>query len=227
MKRSTLLILVGIASMSASVATAQAKKETKPAAQPATQPEMALPPGMTEADMMACAQAAQPGEMHAFLAESVGTWSGKTTMWMTPEAEPLHSECTTVITPMMDGRFVRCETTGDMPGMGPFNGFGLYGFDNVSENFQGTWIDNCGTGMMTGTGELSSDAATLTWKFDYNCPITRKSTVFREVERRTGKDTMTLEMYSVFPHTGKEFKMMEILYTRVSTETSADAQSIR
>jgi hypothetical protein len=114
----------------------------------------------------------------------------------------------------MDGRFTKCEITGDMPGMGPFNGFGLYGYDNVAQKFQSTWIDNCGTGMMTGTGELSSDGRTLTWNFSYHCPITRKPTTLREVERITGKDTKTLEMFGIDPKSGKEFKMMEIAFTR-------------
>lgn len=107
--------------------------------------------------------------------------------------------------------------------MGPFNGFGLYGFDNVSKSFQGTWIDNCGTGMMMGTGELNSEGDTLTWTFKYNCPMTNKPAIFREVERRTGEDTMTLTMYGPAPDTGKEYKVMEIKYTRTSKTAAADA----
>jgi hypothetical protein len=172
--------------------------------------------------MQACMEAATPGEMHAYLAEGVGVWEGKSTMWMTPEAEPMESVCTTTYSPMLEGRYFKCETTGDMGGM-PFHGIGVYGFDNVSQEFQTTWIDNCGTGMATGTGDLSSDGKTMTWTLTYNCPITKKPTHLREVERRTGEDTMTLEIYGVFAGTGKEYKMMEIDYTRVSTEASADA----
>jgi hypothetical protein len=224
-----ILGVAALVSVAGSLAFAQQPPKDKPAppkAPGATTPspgagagvadqQPQLPPGWTEADMQACMEAGTPGPMHAHLAESIGVWKGKTTMWMAPGAEPIKSECTSTITAMMDGRFIKCETAGDMPGMGPFNGFGLYGFDNVSEKFQSTWIDNCGTGMMVGTGELSSDGDTLTWTYTYNCPITKKPVKMREVDRRTGKDTSTLEMYNTDPKSGKEYKMMEIALTRV------------
>jgi len=168
-------------------------------------------------------EAGTPGENHQKLAEGLGVWAGKTTMWMAPGTEPMHSECTATATPMMDGRFVKLEMTGEMPGMGPFNGFGIYGYDNVSQKFQSTWVDNCGTGMMVGTGQLSSDGKTYTWNFAYHCPITKKPTTLREVERITGKDTKTLEMYGTDPKSGKEYKMMEIALTRKSSPAAASA----
>ena len=224
--------IVGIAAVitaAGSIAFAQAQqppKDSKPAAPKAnpaapkanpaaTGQQPQLPPGWTEVDMQACSLAGTPGEMHAHLAKSIGVWSGKTTMWMAPGVEPMHSECTSAITALMDGRFTKCEMTGDM-GMGPFKGFGIYGFDNVSQTFQSTWIDNCGTGMMTGTGELSADGKTITWKYSYNCPVTKKPTVLREIERNTGKDTKSFEMYGIDPKSGKEYKMMEATLTRTS-----------
>ena len=129
-------------------------------------------------------------------------------------AEPAKSESTATITPMFDGRFIKCEMSGEMPGMGPYNGFALYGFDNVSQEFVSTWVDNCGTGMAVGTGQLSSDGKTLTWNFTYNCPMTKKPAALREVETITGPNSKTLEMYATDPKSGKEFKMMEIVLTR-------------
>jgi hypothetical protein len=52
--------------------------------------------------------------------------------------EPAQSAGSCTITPMFDGRFTKCEMSGDMPGMGPFNSFGLYGHDNVAQKFQST-----------------------------------------------------------------------------------------
>lgn len=180
--------------------------------QPEGQPP--LPPGWTEADMQACATAGTPGAQHAQLAKSIGTWTGNTTMWMAPGMEPTQSTCTSTIAGIMDGRFTKCKLEGEMPGMGPFNGFGIYGFDNVAQKYQAVWIDNCGTGIMTGIGELSSDSSTMTWKFSYTCPITKKLTTMREIDRFTGKDSKTTELFSIDPKSGKEFKMMEIVFTR-------------
>ncbi len=215
MNRCSLLTVAGLAALAGSIAIAQPAKETRPAqpgAKPAAQPE--APPGMSEADMKACAEAGTPGPQHEHLAKAVGVWSGKCKMWASPGTEPELSECAATFSSLMDGRFTKCEIEGEMPGMGPFHGVGIYGFDNVAQKFQSTWINSCGTGIMTGTGELSPDGKTLTWKFTYNCPITKKPAVLREIERRTGNDTMTLEVFGAEPHSGKEFKMMEIAYTR-------------
>jgi len=146
--------------------------------------------------------------------EAVGVWDGKNTMWMGPDAPPMQSTCVSTITPMMEGRYIKCEMTGDMAEMGTFNGFGIQGFDNVSQQFQGSWVDNHSTGIMTGVGERSSDGKTLTWKYTYNCPITKKPAVMREIERRTSPNTMEFEMWGTDPVSGKEYKMMLIEFTR-------------
>lgn len=234
MKSKSLFAVAALAAIAGSLAFAQPEKKATPAAQPATkatpaQPDKKaaqpgadqLPPGMNPEDMAACMAAATPGEQHKFLAKGVGTWTGKCLMWMAPDTEPTKSECTSTVTSIMDGRFVKVENAGEIPGMGPFHGFGINGFDNVSKKFQSTWIDNCGTGMMTGTGELSSDGSTLTWKYNYNCPILKKPAVMREVEKYTGNDTMTLTMYMNEPHSGKEYKMMEISFTRKAGTANA------
>jgi hypothetical protein len=204
------LLVMGMAGIVGSLAIADSPDKTKPAGQP----DMKLPPGWTSEDMQACMAAGTPGKMHEFLAKNVGTWQGKNTMWMAPGTDPVKSECTSTYTSMLDGRFLKCEIAGDMPGMGPFNGFGIYGFDNVSQQFQGTWIDNCGTGMMTGTGQLSDDGKVLTWTFKYHCPIAKKQVTMREIETITSSTTKTLEMYGQDPKSGKEFKMMVIEFTK-------------
>jgi hypothetical protein len=207
------IALVGAVVLLGSLAAADdPSKDAKPAA--ANMPEMKLPPGWTQEDMQACAAAATPGKMHEQLKQYVGTWYGKTTMWMAPGTEAQNSECTGTYSPMLDGRFVKCEMSGDMPGMGPFNGFGVYGFDNVSQKFQATWIDNCGTGMMTGTGQLSDDGKTMTWTFNYNCPIAKKQVSMREVDTLTSSTTRKMEMFGPDPKTGKEYKMMAIEFTK-------------
>lgn len=181
---------------------------------PAGEQQMQLPPGWTEADMQACMAAGTPGEQHAFLAEGAGEWHGKSMMWMAPDTEPLKSVCTSTVTTMMDGRFLKTKMSGEMPGMGPFNGFGLAGFDNVSGNFVSCWIDNCGTGIMTGTGDLSADQKTLTWNFTYNCPVTGGPTKFREIQRFLDDDRMEMEMFMTDPKSGKEYRSMHIEFTR-------------
>ena len=204
-----LAVVIGIAIVACSIAIADPTTE-----KPAAQPQLKLPPGWTEADMQACMLAGTPGKMHEYLAKSVGVWQGKSTLWMFGGSEPMNSECTSTVTSVMDGRYTRCEVAGEMPGMGKYNGFGLYGFDNVSQKFVSTWIDNHNTGIMTGTGLLSADGKTLTWTYNHTCPISQKPAVLREVETLHSATTKTLEIFATDPKTGKEFQTMRIEFTR-------------
>ena len=186
-------------------------------------PEMKLPPGWTEADMKAYAEASTPGKEQQRLAQDAGVWQGKNTMWMYPGADPVQSDCTYTVTPIMDGRYIKGEMAGEMPGMGPFTGFCITGFDNVSKQYACSWIDSASTGIMHGTGEASPDGKTLTWKFTFNCPITHKPTPMRQVETTTGPAAKTLEMWSVDPKSGKEYKMMRIEFTKARKLTHVPA----
>jgi hypothetical protein len=220
MKR-TALAIVGLAAITCTVAFAQAPKDDKPKAPAHTgAPQDQMPPapkGWTDAEwqacMQACMEAGMPGDMHNKLVQSSGVWTGKGNMWMASGAEPMPAETTSTIKPIMDGRYITCEVSSDMMGM-PFRGQGTYGYDNTTKKFQCSWIDNCSTAMMTGTGEMSSDGSTITWTYNYTCPYTKKPVTMREVHKTTGKDSQTFEMYTIDPKTNKEYKMMELAMTR-------------
>lgn len=171
------------------------------------------PGAMDPAKMMEMyMKAGTPGEMHKVLARSVGTWAGKVTMYGMPGGA-VESDCTTVITSMMDGRFTKAETEGMMPGMGPFKGVGIYGYDNGAKQFVSFWIDNSATCFTTGTGELSEDKKTMTWTCHFTDPLTQKPAVMKEIDTWPDANTSVLEMYGTLPD-GKEGKIMEIHYVR-------------
>jgi hypothetical protein len=205
-----------IAASAAAVAVAFVAVGSIAAAEPAEDaPAMQLPPGWTEADVQAYAAASTPGEMHARLARAVGTWRGKTSMWMSSDAEPLVGECTVTVTSVMDGRFTRHEIVGETPGMGPYTALAFYGYDNAAGQLVSTSIDNQGTGIMNGAGEMSADGKTFAWRYDYHCPINDKPTSMRDVETIVDPDTRVVDVFGVNPKTGEEFRMMKIELTRV------------
>lgn len=199
--------LLGLAA--GTIAIAQPEKGAK-----GGQPEMQLPPGWTPQDMEACMVAGMPGEQHKWLAKNTGVWQGKSQMWMGPGMEPVAGQCTTTITSLYDGRYFKTEFSGNTPGMGPFQGSGILGFDNVSQKFVATWIDSHGSGIMNGTGEASKDWKTLTVTYSYNCPINKKVATMREVQTSESENSMTFELFMNDPKSGKEFKMMHVDYTR-------------
>jgi len=205
------IAVVGLIAAVASLAiAADSNRDRKAAGQ--QQPQ--LPHGMTEEQLKDMIAAGTPGKMHERLLNDVGEWQAKTTMWMTPDAEPLTSDGTCTVAAMMDGRYIKSEMKGEMPGMGPYHGFGISGYDNVAQKFVSNWIDNHSTGIMQGEGELSDDGKMLTWNFTANCPITKKPVAMREVDTITGPNTKTLEMFGTDLASGKEFKMMSIELTK-------------
>lgn len=210
MSASKWIAAAALAVAAGSFAIADTSKEAKPSAQT----EIKLPPGWTEADMQKCMVAATPGKMHERLAQGAGVWIGKCSMWMGAGAEPVATECTLTNTLIMDGRYVKSEMGGDMPGMGAFNGLGFYAYDNVAKKFVSTWMDNHSTGLMSGTGELSADGKTLTWTYQTLCPLNDQAITLRDVETVTGPDSRKFESYGPDPKTGKVYKMISVELTR-------------
>lgn len=172
-------------------------------------------PGMDPAHMQACMEAGTPGKNHAWLQTMVGNWKGTTQMWMSPEmTEPTKSVCTESVTGLMDGKFIQCDMSSDMMGM-PFKGRGTTGYDNVSKKFVGTWIDNMGTGIMTGTGDQSADGKVMKWEYTVNCPIAKKPITMKATETYNGADSFTMVFWMTDLKSGKEFKHMQIDMSRV------------
>lgn len=211
------------AGVAATFALAQPPADKKPAVKPAekapaaaapkTGQPAAMPPEM-EAMMKACTEAATPGQEHATLTKGAGTWDYTMKHWPMPGMTPMESKGVSVNTPVYEGRFLHCESKGEMPGMGMFQGQGFYGYDNTAKEYQCFWFDNMGTGMMTGTGALSADGKTMTWTMHYTCPVMKKQATMREVQHFTSDTQMSMEFFGPDPSTGKEYKMMEMECTR-------------
>ncbi|HEY6062379.1 MAG TPA: DUF1579 domain-containing protein [Chitinophagaceae bacterium] len=154
-----------------------------------------------------------PGDMHAMLAKSNGTWTTEVTMWETPGAPPSTSTGTAVNKMIMGGRYQESTNTGNMMGM-PFEGRSITGYDNAKKAFVSSWIDNMGTGFMNMEGTW--DDASKTINFSGTCmnPMTMKECNYRETFKLVDDNTQWMEMYGPSPVDGKEFKSMEIKFTR-------------
>ncbi len=194
MKRTFAVVAAALAAFCFATITISNVSADSPADSKTTpQPEMKLPPGWTMEDMQACLVAGTPGKMHEMLAKDIGTWRGKCVMWMAPDTEPVSSDTTMTVSSTMGGRFIK----------------------TVSQQLVSTWIDNQSTGIMNGTGEFSPDGKTLTWKFNFNCPLTKQNPmVMRQIETNTGPNSKKIEMFGPDPKNGKEYKSMSIELTR-------------
>ena len=155
-----------------------------------------------------------PSKEHKMMASWDGTWTGEVTMWMTPGQPPIQSTTTAINKMVLGGRYQQASFTGNMMGM-PFEGMSTLAFDNGKKQFVSTWIDNMGTGMMIGTGKWDDATKSITLKGKMVDPSAGdgKEVEFREVFKVIDSDHQVMEMYGPDPK-GKEFKTMEIKFTR-------------
>ncbi len=155
-----------------------------------------------------------PGEMQKMLAKSNGTWTGETTMWMENGAKPMMSKSEATNKMMFGGRYQITNHKGDFMGM-PFEGMSIVGYDNAKKKFVSTWIDNMGTGIMHSEGDWNPSTKSVEFKGKMTDPSRPgKDCDFREVFTFIDDNTQKLEMYGPDSKTGKEYKTMEIKYTR-------------
>jgi hypothetical protein len=158
-------------------------------------------------------KAATPGSQHAMLAKMAGEWDATVKYMMDPAQGWQESKSTATITSLMDGRYIQEMDAGNMGGM-PFNGMGVYGYDNVSGKFVSSWIDNMGTGIMSSTGSMDASGKVISWEGSMNDPMTGKPTKERMVMTFADDNHHTFEMYGTPPGAKKEMKMMTIDYAR-------------
>ena len=153
-----------------------------------------------------------PGEGHKALEPLVGKWDYTVTWWETPDSQPQKSNGTSEVKWIMGGRFLEQTAKGTAMGQ-EFQGMGIMGYDNMTKEYSGIWIDNMGTGMMTSAGSYDPSTKSFTEKGSFSCPQEGGEKSFRGVTTLTSPDKYTYEMYAA-DKDGKESRMMEIVYTR-------------
>lgn len=166
-----------------------------------------------ENEMMAkWMEAGTPREFHKKLDAFVGNWKGVSKYWMGPGQESQSSESTMTVTWVLGGRFLKQEYKGEVMGQ-PFEGMGLWGYDNLKKKYTASWADNMTTAIMTELGTCDASGKTFTLLGSHDDPMTGKAVNTRSVTRIINKDKHVFEMYEPGPD-GKMFKNLEIIYTR-------------
>lgn len=154
----------------------------------------------------------KPGKEHEMMASWNGEWNSEMTMWMSPDAPPSKTSGTTVNEMLMGNRYQYSTHKATWEGA-PFEGISTMAYDNAKKVFLFTWIDNMGTGIMSGEGPWDETTKSITLKGRMMDPSLLKEVDFREVFRIVDENTQVMEMYAPTPD-GKEFKTLEIRYTR-------------
>lgn len=167
------------------------------------------PEGMMNAWM----ESIKPGEAHAFLAKMEGKWTYTNSFWMAPGTEPQVSQGKCERKMIMGGRYLLDETSGVSFGM-PMEGLQILGYDNNTEQFVSSWIDNMGTGILNGAGGWMEANASIDLRSTYHEPMSNMDYVIRQVTKMTDKNHFVFEYY-MQPEGGQEFLSMKIEYERM------------
>ena len=179
-------------------------QEKKPAAPPMTQEQ--------QAQMDAMMKSMTPGAPHQRLAELSGEWTFTNKMWMDPSAPPTESTGTATNKMILGGRYLQTDQRGVFAGM-PFEGIGTMAFDNVTQKYYSTWIDNMGTALAYSTGTYDPSKRAYSWVGDMPDPTKPGTPLrFREVLTVVDANTHRIDWYQT--QGGKEVKTMEIVYKR-------------
>ena len=200
--------------MSFALLTVSCKKEEAQKPETTTTKEEVV--SETKPDSAAVAKAwmdyATPSKAHEMLAKDNGTWDAELTFWSPDNPQEMKSTATVTYKMIMGGKYQEGTYSGDMFGM-PFEGKGTVAFDNATEEFISTWIDNMGTGMMVTRGKYDEATKTSTFHGEMVDPVTKKAKKVKEVITYIDDNNQKMEMFDILED-GKEFKSMQVVSKR-------------
>ncbi len=153
-----------------------------------------------------------PGEPHKRMAADEGKWNDELTFWMGPDAPPEKATATEDIKMIMGGRYQVSTTTGEMMGM-TFEGRSTLAYDNATNEYISTWIDNMGTGLAVMRGKYDEASKSTIFTGSMVDPMTGKEKQMKQVYTIVDDNTRKMEMFEI-SQGGKEIKNMEILMKR-------------
>jgi hypothetical protein len=171
----------------------------------------------TDAQIDTLVRYAMPGAPHKLLDRLVGRWDAATRYWMAPDAEPVESAGTCERKWILDGRFVMEELDGGNLAL-PFRALGLFGYDAFEQKYTSAWLDTMNTSILTNLGAYDKTNDVVNFTGEYKDPWSGTKKKERGVMRFLGQDKLALEIHVADPG-GKEFKMLEVTYTRKRGES--------
>jgi Protein of unknown function (DUF1579) len=155
-------------------------------------------------------------EHHEILAQIIGEWDYTASVWPKADAEPEESTGTVTNQMVLEGRYLTSHYTGILRidnHFVPFEAQSFVGYDTQKKGYDTVWMDNLGTGMMTGTGSYDEKSKTLSDKGEHSFPISGKRQSYRAALEFTDSETHKKTIYAV-DKSGKEHKVMEFVFTR-------------
>lgn len=162
----------------------------------------------------AIAEAAQPGPIHAQLMKRAGKYT--TTMtFSTPGVEPQESTGTATLKPILGGRFLEEENSGESVGQ-PTAGLRLYGYNNGSKQYEAIWIYTGSTAFLVLDGSSDDNGKTVRYGGAFLGPDGSKQTL-RVIVEQQDADHFVVRLLGEEP--GGAMSTLATTYARVTART--------
>ena len=153
-----------------------------------------------------------PSKIHETLAKDNGQWSEEMTIWESRKSEPTTTTFKVDIRMILGGRYQESIHKGSIMGMS-FEGRNTLAFNNTTQEYVSTWIDNMGTGIIIMKGHFNAGTKSIDLEGKVVDPLTRKEKKVREIYTFVDSNTHRMEMFDT-GYDGKEFKSMEAILKR-------------
>jgi hypothetical protein len=155
-----------------------------------------------------------PGEAHKRITALAGNYNVTTKTKMDSESPSMESTATCEKESVLGGRYVREHCSGPgTGGMPPFEGMGLLGYNNYTQQYEMFWFDNMSTMGWVLKGNADAAGKVITLNGSYEDPMTKKMKKSRWVLNILDTNKQKLEIYDTDAK-GKEYLGAEINYTR-------------
>ena len=174
-------------------------------------PCLAQEPSAAQMEMME--KLAQPGEYHQLFEDFVGTWTADVSMWIAPNTPPVVTKGQATFELIFGGRFLYSDFLGEYMGE-PFKGINIMGYDNAKEQFVSIWLDNSTTALLSSTGTYDKNTKRFRFYAKSFDPMSGQTVEMRDEAYFASEDEYISVTYTK-TEGGKEFKSMEMKYTRV------------
>ena len=166
-----------------------------------------------EAMMAEMMRLGTPGEEHAGLAQSVGSWDVEGRWWSPGSAEGQPMVASAERKTILNGRLVQETFRTDWGGM-PFEGMLLQGYDNLKGEYWSAWYDNMSTWGGHSTGNYNAEGQ-LVLEGVMHDAMSPEGRLVRTVVTEHGDDNITMQMFDVSADGDAQISM-ELHYKRAN-----------
>jgi len=146
------------------------------------------------------------------LARSNGAWTGQATMTFAADAPPVTSTSTLTNTMAMGGLYQVSEITYNIMGK-RITGIRVTGYDAAKKIFTRAMIQDGGNGVAM-EGPWNETAKSMTFRYKQANSSTGRESEMKEVYTIIDENTELLELFRLDPQTKKEFKILNVKWTR-------------